>query len=448
MLRVAALIISLIILTCICAHAASDLLISKNISKENAEPIFAVDTKSGNILVVWTQYGSDTRVYCALLKRGGAGNYSLGATKRLSAKRGFNARPFPLYVPDKNHFLVAWDQADPDNPLDITSIVGRIVSTSGNPVGKEFTILSTPNRLSNVRLFYRNFGAAAPAMNMPQQQINIAVRFHGIRDNAAQQIGINFGLLDGNYQSYPPRTLIQNTRQIVGGEEILLNTAPSGTVAADNQNAYLPVVNETIYDKSGTDTRPESSLIVINRFDFIADVKKIGVPINERTNVATTVLVKDGSTLVIGSFVENGTARNVAHEMPLVGNVPLLKHLFSQDTMDKARENLIVFITAKVVNLESAFPAKKKTIGYQLIADKDGVVYRKKLVEGGKTKGKAKKVIDTDNTLKSMFAGEILIRDEQGQPVEGKKAEFYLVWQKKIDRSNHEIHGYHLKLKR
>jgi hypothetical protein len=387
-------------------------------------------------------------VYCALLKRGGAGNYSLGPTKRLSAKKGYNARPFPLYVPDKDHFLVAWDQADPNSPLAITSIIGRIVSTSGKPDGKEFTILSTPNRLSQARLFYRNFGTAAPAMNMPDQQINIAVRFVAMRDNFARQIGINFGLLDGNYQSYPPRTLIQNTPQIIGGEEILLNIAPAGTVAADNQNVYLPVVNETLYDKSGTDTRPESSLIVINPLDFIADVKKIGVPVNEKTNVATTVLVEGGSTLVIGSLVENGTARNVAHEMPLIGNVPLLGHLFSQNTVDKARENLIVFITAKIVNPESAYPPKKKIIGYQLVADKAGVVYRKKLVEGGKAKGKAKKVLDTEDTLKSMFAGEILIGDAQGQPVEGKKAEFYLVWQKKIDRTNHEIHGYHLKLKR
>lgn len=65
--------------------------------------------------------------------------------------------------------------------------------------------------------------------------------------------------------------------------------------------------------------------------------------ITNKRAIKTSVLVKDQQTLVLGGLIED-TYRDSVQKVPLLGDIPLLGHLFKITTTTKAKQNLMVFI--------------------------------------------------------------------------------------------------------
>ena len=66
-------------------------------------------------------------------------------------------------------------------------------------------------------------------------------------------------------------------------------------------------------------------------------------------HVQTQVLVQDGGTLVIGGIFELAQ-RNDVTKVPLLGDVPILGHLFRQRTQAREKREMMVFITPTIVD--------------------------------------------------------------------------------------------------
>ncbi len=67
------------------------------------------------------------------------------------------------------------------------------------------------------------------------------------------------------------------------------------------------------------------------------------------TQQATTqVLVTDGGTVVIGGVIQTQNSMNVA-QVPLLGNIPLLGNLFKRTTVSTSNQELIFFITPRII---------------------------------------------------------------------------------------------------
>jgi len=67
------------------------------------------------------------------------------------------------------------------------------------------------------------------------------------------------------------------------------------------------------------------------------------------TEQATTqVLVTDGGTVVIGGVVQ--TTNNLAiAQVPVLGSIPILGNLFKHQTVNTSTQELIFFITPKII---------------------------------------------------------------------------------------------------
>jgi type IV pilus assembly protein PilQ len=60
------------------------------------------------------------------------------------------------------------------------------------------------------------------------------------------------------------------------------------------------------------------------------------------------VLVADGGTVVIGGVVQ--TQNNLAiAQVPLLGSIPILGNLFKHQTVNTSTQELIFFITPKII---------------------------------------------------------------------------------------------------
>ncbi|HLK31921.1 MAG TPA: hypothetical protein VKT29_02460, partial [Terriglobales bacterium] len=67
------------------------------------------------------------------------------------------------------------------------------------------------------------------------------------------------------------------------------------------------------------------------------------------TQQATTqVLVTDGGTVVIGGVIQTNNSLNV-QQVPLLGNIPVFGNLFKRTTVSTSTQELIFFITPKIM---------------------------------------------------------------------------------------------------
>jgi type IV pilus assembly protein PilQ len=76
-----------------------------------------------------------------------------------------------------------------------------------------------------------------------------------------------------------------------------------------------------------------------------------GAQVNPTLNTSqstTQVLVKDGETVVIGGVIQ--TQNNIAiSQIPLLGSIPILGNLFKHTTINTATQELVFFITPKII---------------------------------------------------------------------------------------------------
>jgi type II secretory pathway component GspD/PulD (secretin) len=99
------------------------------------------------------------------------------------------------------------------------------------------------------------------------------------------------------------------------------------------------------------DIHPEVSILVdqipiSSSADFPAD---LGYPVIDTRTTQTSVVVKSGETVVLGGLIredEKVTKRKV----PVLGDIPLLGNLFKTDHTDKTKKNLLIFLTATILD--------------------------------------------------------------------------------------------------
>jgi general secretion pathway protein D len=67
-------------------------------------------------------------------------------------------------------------------------------------------------------------------------------------------------------------------------------------------------------------------------------------PTTTKRSTKTSVVVKDGQTVVIGGLMEERTGESIS-KVPILGDIPILGWLFKFKTTNKTKTNLLVFIT-------------------------------------------------------------------------------------------------------
>ena len=81
------------------------------------------------------------------------------------------------------------------------------------------------------------------------------------------------------------------------------------------------------------------------------DQQKIQLPQITTRQVMTTVSVPDGGTLMIGGLAQAKEAEGSA-TTPFLGDLPLIKYLFRSRRKVDSRNNLIVLVTAHIIEQE------------------------------------------------------------------------------------------------
>lgn len=137
----------------------------------------------------------------------------------------------------------------------------------------------------------------------------------------------------------------QKARVASGTQVPYLQASASGATAVTFKDAALileATPNITPEGKIGLE------LDIKNGVPDYANARFGAVPINE-DSVQTNVILEDGQTVVLGGVFRN-TIGNTQSKVPFLGDLPGVGRLFRSDVKSNVKEELLIFITPKIIN--------------------------------------------------------------------------------------------------
>lgn len=144
-----------------------------------------------------------------------------------------------------------------------------------------------------------------------------------------------------------PQLVTQNNAQAIvkQGAKIPIQTTINNTISVQYVDAVLELQVTPQITAEGTvflDVHVENTSVD----EGIPRVE--GIPALDTQSADTKVLINDGGTVVIGGVVISSQRTNV-QQVPLVGSIPLIGHLFKRTSVDVQSQQLLFFLTPRIL---------------------------------------------------------------------------------------------------
>lgn len=143
-----------------------------------------------------------------------------------------------------------------------------------------------------------------------------------------------------------PELVTQNNAmaEVKQGAQIPIQTTVNNTISTQYVDAVLRLQVTPQITSEGTvflDVTVENT-----QADFSNEVQ--GLPTLDTQSAQTKVLVQDGGTVVIGGVMVSQQNTTI-QEIPLLGSVPVIGHLFSRTAVSVSTQELLFFVTPRIL---------------------------------------------------------------------------------------------------
>jgi type II secretory pathway component GspD/PulD (secretin) len=273
----------------------------------------------------------------------------------------------------------------------------------GNPIDTEYFLIDKARRIAVIHTTKEKFAvieAYFKAIDKPLPQVLIEASIVAVDDGLEKQLGIKWNGLEGTSGYIAPQgnsltnnslkdfikyggtwdissvqallkavetdnksqilsrprviTVTGKTSSIHVGDEIPYN---SGTTVTDGGTTTSSVSFKEVGIK--LDVTPVVNLnddtiqlnIIPEVSQWVRDVVMGNnvVPQVSTRRAESTVKIKNGETMVIGGLIESKSVNDV-YEVPLLSKIPLVGRVFRSKTTNNTKTNLIILLTAHIVN--------------------------------------------------------------------------------------------------
>jgi general secretion pathway protein D len=151
-------------------------------------------------------------------------------------------------------------------------------------------------------------------------------------------------------------TLDNEEARIIVGQNVPFITGQFTTAASATVNPFQTIerrdVGLTLRVRPQISEGGTIKLVIYQEVSSVAAPSAAG-PITNMRAIETNVLVDDGSIVVLGGLVQDSVTTSI-EKVPLLGDIPLLGHLFRFETRKQQKTNLMVFLRPFVVRDETA----------------------------------------------------------------------------------------------
>ncbi len=161
--------------------------------------------------------------------------------------------------------------------------------------------------------------------------------------------------------SSPRLTVVHNesARILVGSKQVYVTTAAvqgqTTTETAESVNFVDVGVKLSVTPVISADgfismkVHPEVSAVV----QMYRTASGNEIPVVETSEAESTVLLRDGSTLIIGGLMKEEKSQRV-RKLPLLGDLPLLGYFFRSTEDRSSKTELVILLTCRILDLDAA----------------------------------------------------------------------------------------------
>ena len=211
------------------------------------------------------------------------------------------------------------------------------VTTS--PIPPPFISGTGTNATGTPMPFNVNLGAGTPSSGLflGHRSPNFAVDFF---ITAAESKGV------GKLLS-KPRVVTQNNEKAVikQGQKIPIQTTINNTISVQFIDAVLKLEVTPQITAEGTVFMD----VVVENTQIDQGIPRIqGVPALDTQSEETKILVADGGTVVVGGIIVS-TQNVTTNEVPILGSLPLIGHLFKRNNVSITSNELLFFLTPRII---------------------------------------------------------------------------------------------------
>jgi general secretion pathway protein D len=207
-----------------------------------------------------------------------------------------------------------------------------IISANGEPVQTTETIEGDLNALANL------LGGLNGAM------------YGVVKDGWGAVVQAVSTDTNSNVLATPHLTTMDNEEAFfIVGQEVPIITGSS--TGSNNENPFQTVDRQEVGIKLKVTPQINEGnavqLLIEQEVSSVSGTTGVDISINKR-EIKTTVIVDDGGTVVLGGLIDEDIQESVS-KVPLLGDIPILGHLFSSTSSSKRKRNLMVFIRPKII---------------------------------------------------------------------------------------------------
>jgi general secretion pathway protein D len=155
---------------------------------------------------------------------------------------------------------------------------------------------------------------------------------------------------NSNILATPSVTTMDNEEasMIVGQEVPIITGATTGN---NNSNPFQTVDRQEVGIKLKVTPQINDGdavqLTIEQEVSSVSGATAVDISINKRA-ISTTVIADDGGMVVLGGLIDEDVQESVS-KVPLLGDIPILGHLFKSTSTSKRKRNLMVFIRPTIV---------------------------------------------------------------------------------------------------
>jgi type IV pilus assembly protein PilQ len=225
-----------------------------------------------------------------------------------------------------------------------TATGGRSIIGGTQEVGTS-TVTTSPipppltSGTSTALPFNVNLGAAAPTSGLflGHRSPNFAVDFF---ITAAEAKGV------GKLLS-KPRVVTQNNEKatVKQGTKVPVQTTINNTVSVQFIDAVLKLEVTPQITAEGTVFMD----VIVENTQIDPGIPRVqGVPALDTQSAETKVMVADGGTVVIGGIIVTSQRIDIT-EVPVLGSLPVIGHLFRRNNVSISSQELLFFLTPRII---------------------------------------------------------------------------------------------------
>ena len=155
---------------------------------------------------------------------------------------------------------------------------------------------------------------------------------------------------NSNILATPSITTLDNEEAyFIVGQEVPILTG--STSSSNNNNPFQTVERQEVGIKLRVTPQVNEGsavqLIIEQETSSVSGNTGVDIAINKR-EISTTVMAESGGTVVLGGLIDEDIQESV-QKVPLLGDIPVIGHLFKSTSNSMRKRNLMVFLRATII---------------------------------------------------------------------------------------------------